>query len=83
MQGSFERYCGGGHAPKSAEVDAAANIATLLVHVAFLRLIRDAWQAGPIDGISVPLAVTTHDSELGIVLQPLVCRPWMPAPSCP
>jgi hypothetical protein len=72
MQGSFERYSGGDHASMSAEVEAAINIADLLVHVAFLRLIRDAWLAGPIDGISVPLAVTTHDSELGIVLQPLV-----------
>ncbi|QHT55321.1 hypothetical protein GXP71_03950 [Cellulomonas sp. H30R-01] len=69
MQGSFERYVGE-HAPRSAEVDAARDIADLLVHVSFLRLIRDAWLAGPIDGISVPLAVTTHDSELGIVLQP-------------
>lgn len=72
MQGSFERYYGGEHAPRSAEVEAAINIADLLVHVAFLRLIRDAWLVGPIDGISVPLAVTTHDSELGIVLQPVV-----------
>ncbi|NKY40266.1 hypothetical protein [Cellulomonas septica] len=70
MQGSFERYVGE-HAPRAAEVDAARDVADLLVHVSFLRLIRDAWLAGPIDGISVPLAVTTHDSELGIVLQPV------------
>lgn len=70
MQGAFERHSGK-DAPWSAEVEAAWNIADLLVHVTFLRLIRDAWLVGPIDGISVPLAVTTHDSELGIVLKPV------------
>lgn len=70
MQGSFERYVGE-HAPRSADVETATSVAELLVHVAFLRLVRDAWLAGPIEGISVPLAVTTHDSELGIVLQPV------------
>ena len=73
MQASFERYVGE-HAPRSEEVAAARAIADLLVHVAFLRLIRDAWMAGPIVGVSVPLAVTTHDSTLGIVLQPLASR---------
>lgn len=69
MQGSFERYVGP-HAPRSADVEAAVGLADLLVHVAFLRLMRDAWAVGPIDGITVPLAVTTHDVDLGIVLKP-------------
>lgn len=70
MQGPFERYVGGDERP-SAEIEAATRIAELLVHVTLLRLIRDAWLAGPIDGVSVPLAVTTHGSEAGIVLPPV------------
>jgi hypothetical protein len=48
----------------------AADDAILLVNAVYLRLVRDALRAGPIPGLTVPVAVTTHATEIGTVVLP-------------
>lgn len=50
--------------------DPAFLDAVFLVNISYLRLVRDALGAGPIDGITVPVAVTTHATEIGFVVDP-------------
>ncbi|MBO9556757.1 hypothetical protein, partial [Cellulomonas sp.] len=51
--------------------DRAWTTAVFLVHTHFLRLVQRALAAGPLAGLDVPIAVTTHDLDMGIVLAPL------------
>ncbi len=53
------------HAESSAFQDAV-----FLVNISYLRLVRDALRAGPVEGIAVPVAVTTHATEIGFVVDP-------------
>jgi len=53
-------------------VERAWSSAVFLVHVQFLRLVERALAAGPLVGVEVPIAVTTHDMDPGIVLTPLL-----------